>query len=66
MTTYEKKRKAAMIAAAYYIEQEKAKAQAIKSVDNKPRLSRWSRTGIEINMNKRQVIQLRGRVLRRA
>ncbi|HKL33964.1 MAG TPA: hypothetical protein VJ919_15590 [Tangfeifania sp.] len=64
MTTYEKKRKAAMIAAAYYIEQEKA--QAAKSVDNTPRLSRWSRTGIEINMNKRQVIQLRGRVLRRA
>jgi hypothetical protein len=64
MTTYEKKRKAAMIAAAYYIEQEKARAA--KPVDNTPRLSRWSRTGIEINMNKRQVVQLRGRVLLRA
>jgi len=64
MTTYEKKRKEAMIAAAYYIEQEKANAAT--PVNNAPRLSRWSRTGIEINMNKRQVIQLRGRVLRRA
>ncbi len=64
MTTYEKKRKAAMIAAAYYIEQEKAKAA--NPVNNVHHLSRWSRTGIEIAMNKRQVIQLRGNVLRRA
>lgn len=64
MTTYEKKKKAAMIAAAYYIEQEKANAAA--PANNLPRLSRWSRTGIEINMNKRQVVQLRGRVLLRA
>ena len=63
MTTYEKKKKAAMIAAAYYIEQEKANATAPAA---EMRLSKWSRTGIEINMNKRQVIQLRGRVLRRA
>jgi len=63
MTTYEKKRKAAMIAAAYYIEQEKANAVVS---ENKTRLGRWSRTGIEINMNKRQVVQLRGRVLLRA
>jgi hypothetical protein len=63
MTTYEKKKKAAMIAAAYYIEQQKANAQEL---ENETRLNRWSRTGIEINMNKRQVIQLRGRVLRRA
>jgi hypothetical protein len=53
-----------MIAVAYYIEQEKA--NAAKPVNNVPRLSRWSRTGIEIAMNKRQVIQLRGHVLRRA
>ncbi|MGM0620267.1 MAG: hypothetical protein ACQETJ_04420 [Bacteroidota bacterium] len=64
MTTYEKKRKAAMIAAAYYIEQEKANATTPAS--NLTRLSKWSRTGIEINMNKRQVVQLRGRVLLRA
>ena len=63
MTTYEKKRKAAMIAVAYYIEQEKANA-AVPT--NEMRLSKWSRTGIEINMNKRQVVQLRGHVLRRA
>jgi hypothetical protein len=65
MTTYEKKRKAALIAAAYYIEQEKANAATIVS-SNVARLSKWSRTGIEINMSKRQVIQLRGHVLRRA
>ncbi|MCA1760635.1 MAG: hypothetical protein LC658_12780 [Bacteroidales bacterium] len=63
MTTYEKKRKAAMIAAAYYMEQEKANAAVSAS---ETRLNRWSRTGIEINMNKRQVVQLRGRVLLRA
>lgn len=63
MTTYEKKRKAAMIAAAYYIEQEKAQALERNSEAG---LSKWSRTGIEINMNKRQVVQLRGRVLLRA
>ena len=63
MTTYEKKKKAAMIAAAYYIEQEKA--QALETA-NETGLSKWSRTGIEINMNQRQVVQLRGRVLLRA
>jgi hypothetical protein len=63
MTTYEKKKKAAMIAAAYYIEQEKA--QALEA-NTEAGLSKWSRTGIEINMNKRQVVQMRGRVLLRA
>ena len=63
MNTYEKKRKAAMIAVAWYIEQEKARVN--ESV-NDSQLSKWSRTGIEINMNKRQVVQLRGRVLLRA
>jgi hypothetical protein len=63
MNTYEKKRKAAMIAVAYYIEQEKAR---VTESANETRLSKWSRTGIEINMNKRQVVQLRGRVLLRA
>ena len=68
MTTYEKKKKAAMIAAAYYIEQEKAKAtaQPTAPAKNLNRLSRWSRTGIEIAMDNRQVVQLRGRILRRA
>ncbi len=63
MTTYEKKKKAAMIAAAYYTQQEKANAVETTS---ETRLSNWSRAGIEIAMNKRQVIQMRGRVLRRA
>ena len=68
MTTYEKKKKAALIAAAYYIEQEKIKANAnaAKPTLNLSRLSRWSRTGIEIAMDNRQIVQLRGRVLRRA
>lgn len=64
MTTYEKKKKAAIIAATYYIEQERANAAVPEN--NMTSLSKWSRTGIEIAMNKRQVIQLRGRVLRRA
>ena len=64
MTTYEKKRKIALIAAAYYIEQEKATNAT--PANNAVHLSTWSRTGIEIAMNKRQVIQLRGKVLRRA
>jgi hypothetical protein len=63
MNTYEKKRKAALIAVAYYIEQEKARL-AESVCDSQ--LCKWSRTGIEINMNKRQVVQLRGRVLLRA
>jgi hypothetical protein len=63
MNTYEKKRKAALIAVAYYIEQEKAR---LAESGNDSQLCKWSRTGIEINMNKRQVVQLRGRVLLRA
>ncbi len=64
MTTYEKKKKAAIIAAAYYIEQEKL--NATEPAGKVTQFNSWSRTGIEIAMNKRQVIQLRGRVLRRA
>lgn len=63
MTTYEKKKKAAMIAVAYYIEQEKTNAIALTGCNE---LSNWSRTGIEIAMQKRQVIQRRGRLLRSA
>ena len=63
MTTYEKKRKAAIIAAAYYIEQEKENA---KMANQSVRTHSWSRTGKEIAMNKRYVIQCRGRMLRSA
>ena len=62
MNTYEKKKKAALAAAAYYIEQEKINATAAGTPD----LSSWSRAGKEIAMNKRYVIQCRGKVLRSA
>lgn len=63
MTTYEKKKKAALIAVAYYLEQEKASAQ---ESTNLVRTCCWSRTGKELAMNKRTLIQRRGRVLRSA
>lgn len=62
MTLAEKKKKAAMIAVAYYIEQEKA---ALEN-DQNPNKITWSRTGIEMIMNKRMVMQRRGRLLRSA
>lgn len=61
MTTYEKKRKAAMIAVAYYIEKEKE--NELKSNGNNRQCS-WSQTGKEIAMNNRSVIQSGGRLLR--
>ncbi len=63
MNNYEKKKKAALVAVAYYIQQEKANANVVSNLNP---LSIWARTGIEIAMNKRQVIQQRGRVLHRA
>ncbi len=60
MTYEEKKKKAVMIAVAFYIKQENANEKAL------PNLTRWSQTGKVIAMNKRQVIQQRGRVLRSA
>jgi hypothetical protein len=60
MNTYEKKRKAALVAVAYYIEQEKANA---KSDTNVIQLNSWARTGIEIAMNKRNIVQRKGRIL---
>lgn len=62
MTLAEKKKKAAMIAVAYYIEQEKA---ALATEQNSSKVS-WSRTGLEMTMNKRMVMQRRGRLLRSA
>jgi len=63
MNAYEKKRKAAMIAVAYYIEQEKANANLLKG-HNRP--GAWAQTGKEIAMSNRDVIQRRGRMLRSA
>jgi hypothetical protein len=63
MNAYEKKRKAAMIAVAYYIEQEKANAAASNGMN---RSGAWAQTGKEIAMNNRYMIQRRGRLLRSA
>jgi hypothetical protein len=63
MTTYEKKRKAALAAAAWYIEQEKANAAV---PNNFQRLNSWSQTGKEIAMSNRYVIQRKGKLLRSA
>lgn len=58
MTAREKKRKAAMIAVAYYLEQEAAKNNEIV-VDNA-----WKAAGKEVIMNNRAMVQRRGRLLR--
>lgn len=63
MNAYEKKRKAAMIAVAYYIEQEKAN---VANANDLNRPGKWAQTGKEIAMNNRFVIQRRGRLLRSA
>lgn len=65
MNAYEKKRKAAMIAVAYYIEQENATATATASSEQN-RSGAWVQTGKEIAMSNRYVIQRRGRLLRSA
>lgn len=62
MTQAEKKKKAVMIAVAYYIEQEKAE---LANTENANHVT-WTRTGIEMNMSKRMVMQRRGRLLRSA
>ncbi len=62
MTREEKIKKAAAIAVAHYIEQEKAEALKVGNSTN----SSWSRTGIKMMMTKRKIVQLRGRSLRSA
>lgn len=62
MTREEKIKKAALVAAAYYIEQEKAEALKVEGSNN----SAWSRTGIKMMMTKRKMVQLRGRSVRSA
>ena len=62
MTREEKIKKAAVIAVAYYVEQEKA--QMVKD-QNTSKVS-WGRSGVEITMAKTKVVQRRGRSLRSA
>lgn len=62
MTREEKIKKAALIAVAYHIEQEKAEAMKVESSAN----GSWSRTGVKMMMTKRKIVQLRGRNLRSA
>lgn len=60
MTAREKKKKAAMIAVAYYMEQEAAKNNL--EVKN---YSAWVSLGKEVIMDNRNMVQRRGRVLRK-
>ncbi|WP_347838259.1 hypothetical protein [uncultured Draconibacterium sp.] len=60
MTAREKKRKAAMIAVAYYLEQEAAKNKLeVKDY------SAWVSSGKEVIMDNRNMVQRRGRALRK-
>lgn len=56
MTIQEKKKKAAMIAVAYYLEQEAEKPKL-------KRLNSWRTVGQEVIMNNRALVQRRGRTL---
>ena len=64
MTQAEKKRKAALVAIAYYLEQEKA-AAATHTASNKGKKS-WAKAGREMIMKNRAIVQRRGRLLRSA
>ena len=59
MTRYEKKKKVAMIAAAYYVEQEK-----LALVETTKVKSLWAGMAKELTMGNRMMVQRRGRVLR--
>ncbi len=59
MTAIEKKRRAAMIAVAYYLEQEAAKENEGK--DYKV----WANAGKGVIMDNREMVQRRGRMLRK-
>ena len=62
MTREEKIKKAISVAVAYHIEQEKAEALKLQNSST----TSWSRTGVEMMMTKRKMIQRRGRILRSA
>ena len=57
MTTKEKKRKAAIIAVAYYLEQQAAK-------DNEAGSDAWTWSGNEIIMDNRARVQRKGHLLK--
>ncbi|WP_320111145.1 hypothetical protein [Draconibacterium orientale] len=61
MTAREKKRKAAMIAVAYYLEQEAAKNN-LEENEHKA----WAAAGKELIMDNRQMVQRHGRLRKRA
>ncbi len=63
MTYEEKKRKAALVAAAYYIEQERIEQTESSEYSNKP--CKWKVAAKEISMNNRQMVQRRGRTFKR-
>ncbi len=58
MTDREKKRKAAMIAVAYYLEQEALQQKEVKVS------KMWATAGKEVIMGNRALVQRRGRILR--
>ena len=60
MTATEKKKRAAMIAVAYYLEQEAAKNNAEVN-----EYKAWANAGKEIIMDNREKVQRRGRMLRK-
>jgi putative IMPACT (imprinted ancient) family translation regulator len=62
MTREEKIKKAISVAVAYHIEQEKAEALQLQNSST----TSWSRTGVEMMMTKRKIVQRRGRILRSA
>ena len=57
MTSREKKRKVAMIAVSYYLEQEAENNSENKTVNS------WKNTSREIAMSNRTLVQRRGRLL---
>ncbi len=58
MTASEKKKKAALVAVAYYLEQEAAKNNEGKTKNS------WLATGKEIAMGNRVMVQRHGRAIR--
>ncbi len=59
MDIQDKKRKAALVAVAYYLEQEKVQQEK----EPLQKGSNWEKIGREISMKNRMLIQRRGRIL---
>lgn len=58
MTEHEKRRRAAMIAVAYYVEEE------TQRLSHKAFVNHWKEAGKEVSMGNRIMVQRRGRTLR--